>query len=362
MSRLESEEIRRFEIAKDENPSHQGLLAVPLNLRRQAVEQFDREFRLDEIRARDHRFNLERQIDPALAEGLANARLLFQEGEFQLAQDIYGSALKIDPQNEMAIRGSAECASAQGLHEKAVQILEKLVAKHKTSQNLLLLADELYLLGYNEDALTNYLLALRNSNVPDEELFQIYKNMGNIYLRVGDVNAAEEQYNKAYTIHPDSDVLLVNFGSLAVYSGDYEKALARFREAVKINDRNDKAWVGLAMIHREYGDVELGWANVEKSLDVNPQNESAIRLVCEWAMKDNEIEKGLFRVGAYLEKSGNDAQVLMWHAKFLYFNSQVELALHQIEKALRLEPDLEGGVEVQSVIRAELSAREAANK
>ena len=69
-----------------------------------------------------------------------------------------------------------------------------------------------------------------------------------------------------------------------------------FRRAVELNDSNDKAWVGLGLIHREFSDVELSWANIEKALDINPKNESAIRLVAEWAQKDNENEKAISRI------------------------------------------------------------------
>jgi tetratricopeptide (TPR) repeat protein len=359
MSRLESEINKpRFEIAKEENVT-QPLTAVPLSLRRQTVEQFDREFVLSDAQERERAAVTERNRNPELAEYLANAQLLFRENEFALAQDIFQAVLKIESGNELAIRGAAECAGRLHQHEEAVQILKQLVSRHKNPQNYKLLGDELYHLEYNEDALHAYLLAARGGLVDGEELFSIFKNIGNIQLRLGDTNAAEEYYNKAYTIHPDSDLLLVNFGSLALYKGEYDKALARFREAVTINDKNDKAWVGLAMIHREYGDSELSWANLEKALDINPLNESAVKLVADWAMKDNEIEKAVVRLQAYLAKNSHDALVTMWLAKFLYFYGRLEQAQIEIENALRMEPDLNGAMDVLTVIRTEIQERGA---
>ena len=56
----------------------------------------------------------------------------------------------------------------------------------------------------------------------------------------------KKYYNKAYTLDPDSDVLLVNFGSLALFAvGNSTRHSRVFREAVTINDQNDKGWVGL---------------------------------------------------------------------------------------------------------------------
>jgi tetratricopeptide (TPR) repeat protein len=295
---------------------------------------------------------------PEILQTLANAQLLINEKEYQLAKNLYRSILRLDPTHELAIRGIAECASRLHQHPEAIQILKQLIERHETAGNLKSLADQYYTLEYLEDARHFYQRAITAGLLDPIELFDVYKNLGNVQLKLGDIISAEENYNKAYTIQPDSDALLVNFGSLSIYRGEYDKALARFREAVRLNDRNDKAWVGLAMIHREYGDCELAWANVEKALDIMPSQESAIKLVCDWAMKDNEIEKAILRLEAYLKVNDQDAMMSMWFAKFLYFTGRLDQAQVEIEKALYLDPHLVDGLEVAEVIRAEIDERE----
>ncbi len=371
MSRPESEREPSFQIAKEEiaSPEHfaPGLAARPLNLRKQTIAEFDLELKRDSIqRENKAKFDIrtgssaepQSVANTEMAEHLANAQLLVREREFQVAQSLFRAALKVDPRNEIAIRGMAECAREQHQHEEAIHVLKTLVSAHTTAENYKLLADELFALEYNQDALEAYMRALTAPGIDESMLFGIYKNVGNVLLRLGDADGAEEYYNKAYTVDPDSDVLLVNFGSLALYRGQLDKALARFRAAVSINDKNDKAWVGLAMIHREYGDSELAWANVEKALDILPGNESGIKLVAEWALKDNEIEKAIRRIEAYLQVDVENAQMSMWLAKFYYFSSRLEHALVEIEKALYLNPELEGAEEVLGVIRAEIQERE----
>lgn len=361
MSRLESVNKPRFEIAKETPENNVGLVAVPLSLRKQVVEEFDQEHRwalyqeAEKKKANESSLN----INAGMAEYLANAGLLFREKEFDLALEFYKSVLKIEPNNELAMKGLAECQSALGKHEEAIKVLQSLSLQSESATNYKMLGDELYMMEYFHDAIQAYHQSLNLNLVDSADLFAVYKNMGNALLRVGDDKGAEEYYNKAYTLQPDSDVLLVNFASLSVYKGDYEKALIRFREAVQINDKNDKAWVGLAMIHREYGDAELSWANLEKALDLNPRNSSAIRLVCEWALKDNEIEKAIIRITNYIETEPHDAQMIMWLSKFLYFDGRLEAALAQIEKVMQMNPDIEGAREVMRVVREEILAREA---
>jgi tetratricopeptide (TPR) repeat protein len=349
MAGPESELQRRYQPAPTEEVQRPALTAVPLALRKSAVEKFDREFRADQ-KARIESLGVADEV----AQQLLNARTLLAKGECQLAHGIFRAVLKFDPANEMAVRGLAECAKAQFHHEEAVRVLRKLVETHKSSENFKLLGDQLYAMEYNADALEAYLRAQQARDLSPENEFEVYKNVGNILLRLGDADGAEEYYNKAYTLFPESDILRVNFGSLALYRGEYDKALERFRESVHLNDRNDKGWVGLAMIHREYGDAELSWANLEKALDVNPGNESALRLVAEWAMKDNDMERGINRLEAYLARRPDDAQMSMWLAKFLYFSGRLEAALIEIEKALHLDPSLEGGADVLAIVKSEI--------
>lgn len=359
MSRLDLEQLKRFDIVEEQPSAGPGLTAVPLNLRKQALQQFDFEFRLSEKKSSEQRFEFETRKNPELAEALINAKSLLNKGEVHLAQRLYSVILQSDPQSELAVRGAAECAKTLFQHDEALNILRGLIAQHKTSENYKLLADQLYAMSYLEDSIEAYLRSLQAQDLESQSLFDVYKNMGNIFLKMGDPDSAEEFYNKAYTIDPESDVLFVNYGSLYVYKGDYNKALARFREAIHLNDKNDKAWVGLAMIHREFGDLELSWANVEKALDIEPANESAIKLVADWAMKDNEIEKAIARLEIYLTLNNQDAVISMWLAKFLYFAGRLAEAKNKIEKALNLDAALDGGSDVRAVILAEISEREA---
>ena len=363
MTRPESDLAPRnfsFEVVDESSDlSRPSLLARPINFRKQALAEFDAEFVMEQKKRNDSRFELGRSSSTEMSEAIVNARALMRESEYRLAHDLFRAILKVDNKNEIAIRGVAECARQMGQHDEAIQVLKQLVSSNESAANCLLLADEFYGLEYNEDALAMYLKVLMANGDDEKTLFHVYKNMGNVQLRLGDAAAAEESYNKAYTIDPDSDALLTNFGSLELYRGDSDRALARFREAVSLNDRNDKAWVGLAMIHRKYGDVELSWANLEKALDINSTNESAIHLLCEWAMKDMEVERAIRYLDPFLQRHPDHALVSMWYAKFLYFSGRLETALVEIEKTLYLEPMLDGAADVLNVIQDELATRGA---
>jgi tetratricopeptide (TPR) repeat protein len=346
MSRLESEHFITPETPINvENNSR--LVPRPLESRREALAEFDAETKVQQ--AYDAPANFSKET----ATYLINANLLLNNGETGLALNLYRAILMRDSKNIPAMCGMAECLGRNGDFTEAAKYLRIAHQFDPRPVSAARLADALYELGVYEDARGYYLEALRMGLVDGEELFRTYKNLGNISTLQSDLAAAEEFYNKAYTLNPDSDVLMVNYGSLEIQRGDLNKAVEKFRHAVALNGNNDKAWVGLALIHREFGDAELAWANLDRALDANQLNETAMRLVAEWAIKDNEIERACRRLEEFVSHRAQDAHMTMWLAKFLYLSGRLEQAEIEINKALDIDPQLEGAAEVLSVISAE---------
>lgn len=121
----------------------------------------------------------------------------------------------------------------------------------------------------------------------DPILFEVYKNMGNIYLKCGDIEAAEEKYNLANAIKSDDENLIVNYGVLAIQKEQYAEAKTRFAQALEVNDSSDLAWVGLALVHRAFADHDLARACLLRGLDENPYNKLAITNFYQWCEQDN---------------------------------------------------------------------------
>ena len=353
MSRLESYEINElFKINPTQEPQSNSGIVVD---RKKMIEEFDSEMASTSTEVHVS----SKPIPKDLAEFLINANLLLKSGEHTLALNLFRATLMRDPDNTVALRGMGEALSQLQRHSEALPYFRAIVKNEGTASSWVRLGDEAYNAQDFEEAYTSYVVAVEMGLADGPELFSAYKNLGNILVIRGDTAAAEKMYQKAYTLNPDSDVLIVNLGSLEIQKGDLNKAVHMFRRAVELNDSNDKAWVGLGLIHREFSDVELSWANIEKALDIDPKNESAIRLVAEWAQKDNENEKAISRIEKYLQHNEQDAQLTLWLAKFYYFAGQLNSAEVEINKALDLNPRLEGALEVYQAIREEKHSRES---
>ncbi len=184
------------------------------------------------------------------------------------------------------------------------------------------------------EALRFYFIALRKCEAQDARLFEVFKNIGNILVKHGDLDGAEENYNKAFAINSNSDVLMVNFGTLELQKQNLEPAKERFRKAVELNAQNPNAWTGLALVHREFGDHELAWANIESALDLNSTHEAAIEMAIAWGVKDSKFSQLIDRLECYLKINPSEAMSLQL-AKVLICSGRIERSVATLKEILQ---------------------------
>lgn len=344
MSRLESEP-RRFVLNVDKNlnpskskenfsiDSRPALreTVYPVEQLERAVEAFDEK--------------------PSVGILLQNARVLMSGREYELASHLLIEVLKRDPGNPLSIRSLGDCYYQMKNWEKAERLLKVSSEISPTVEVLLQYAEVLYLKGDNEESLHVYNEILLDIADDVGLLFKVYKFMGNIFIRLGDLDSAEESYNKAYSLNPASDVLLVNYATLEIQRGLIQQALERYRQALEINDQNEKAWIGLAMIHREYGDFELAWGNLHKALDLDKTNQAALQMIADWAVKDHRYGDAIERLQDYLSINDQDAEKSFLLAKLFYIAGRKNMAELEATRALNFNAELPGGEEFLQILR-----------
>jgi len=287
----------------------------------------------------------------------ANSMILIEHKEYRPAMNLLRNYLMRKPNDPWALRSLGECLRELGSWEDACRCFQALSKLERTAENKLLLADCLYLLGSDERARKIYEEVLIGLTDSHQALFGIYKNLGNILVRSGDFDGAEEWYNKAFTIEPRSDVLMVNYGTLELHREDLNSAIDRFRQAVEINSENDKAWVGLAIVHRNMGDLALSVANLERALDINPKNKTALHLLAEWNLKDGDLTPSICRLKTYLEFEGEDAEMSFLLARIFTHTNRLFEARLEMERTLALDPEIEGGSALLSALQNEIVRR-----
>lgn len=288
---------------------------------------------------------------------LRNAQLLMKHNDYSLAMNLLRQASNKDSKNPVTLNLLSTCLEKLSRVEESLYARKALVEVDYGFESLFGYATVLYKLNRDQEALDKYYEALAVLTEENENLFELYKNMGNIFVRRGDFDGAEEYYNKAYTMNPQSDVLLVNFGTLEVQRNDFDKSLFCFRKAVQINPENDKAWVGLAMVHNQVSDTDLAWANIESALDINPKNRTAVHLAANWGLRDGNTQKAIEALQIYLGFVEEDEDMSLVLINLYCTAGYLDLALLEMERVLLWNPK---HLEVRELKKKVLGSRKVA--
>lgn len=284
---------------------------------------------------------------------LMNAKVLRKAGESQLALNLLREASNRESKNPIVLKALVELLEECGRDAEVLKVREALAKIDYGFESVFGQAQALYKTGDDDGALNFYYEALSLiSSDNDSMLFEIHKNLGNIHVRRGDFDGAEEWYNKAHISHPESDALMVNFGTLEVQRGDLGRSLQCFRRAVEINPKNDRAWAGLAMVHHEFGDFELAWGNIERAIDHGPKNRTAVLLAGRWALRDKCPHRAISRLQEFLSSGEFDEEISLILVNLFCLAGHLDLALLESERVLAWNPGQKEVRELCAKIRA----------
>lgn len=269
----------------------------------------------------------------------------------QLELDDLFCILQIEPNDSLIALELGRRLVLKGRFEEAVRLLRATIRIDYRFETLNALAMAEYQSENIEAAFEHFQHAILLAPEGNPQLFEIFKTVGNIFVRRGDLDSAEDSYNKAFRLNPSSDALLVNFGTLLIQRQDWDGALEKFRNALGLNRTNDKAWVGLALGHRMKGDPELAWGNIEAALEYNPLNEVALALALDWGVQENLEAKVLEHLREFLIKGGWSERFSMAFAVLSLRRGDKFLARLELERLLTVNPVHEGANQLSLELR-----------
>lgn len=340
-------------------PQTPSLKAFPLSQQSKAVKSFEEDSEVQHSNSVDFSSDIEPHV--AMDNWIPVVDEYIRINDISAAHSVLQKIFAKDPYNIVAMELLATCLKKEKQIENALRIrLEMERLGDKDFHNLTSIGHLYIELGQEDKSESYFSMAIRRQPTSQLALFELEKSWGNVCLRSGDIESCEEHYNRAFSINPHSDVLLVNYGTLEIQKGEYAKALKRFRMAVDLNAHNDKAWMGLSLVHRQYGDLDLSWGNLEKSLDINPGNETAIQLMMEWGLKDGLLDRVISRVDRYLHLYPDNLDLVLALAKLLYCTNRLMPAKLEVERVLSFEPNHSAALNLEAMIEKSLQLEDGA--
>lgn len=175
--------------------------------------------------------------------------------------------------------------------------------------------------------------------------YEINKELGECYLFMGELDKAEQYYQKAAGsngVHADP---YLGLATIAVQKGELKKAGTLYEKATRV-EANDKAFAGLGLIEVEIGSHERAYDLFEKSLNINPGNMIALYGLVQTAYSLGKIEAAIVYLKNALEIDPAKVDVRFSLAGCLKTLNRLDEAKMHLETILEAEPDNEPAKEL----------------
>ncbi|WP_029893435.1 tetratricopeptide repeat protein [Desulfohalovibrio reitneri] len=130
--------------------------------------------------------------------------------------------------------------------------------------------------------------------------YEINKELGECYLFMGDLEKAEEYYQKAASsngVHPDP---YLGLATIAVHRGHLDAALHLYEKAADIQT-DDKSLSGMALCKSEMGMEEEAFGHFAAALEKNPENMIALYGIIRLGHALNRLNEVIPHLESYLE-------------------------------------------------------------
>jgi tetratricopeptide (TPR) repeat protein len=138
--------------------------------------------------------------------------------------------------------------------------------------------------------------------------YEINKELGECYLFMGELDKAEDYYNKAASsngIHPDP---YLGLATIAVQRGDLVNALALYSKAHGI-DATDKTFAGIGLVKMEQGSKAEAFDLFLDALAKNPENMVALLSIIRLGHELEKLEQVIPHLENYLSTNPGKSEV-----------------------------------------------------
>src|ERR1051325_9393884 len=108
---------------------------------------------------------------------------------------------------------------------------------------------------------------------------ELFNEYGGIYLDAEEVQKAQDYFNRALKINPQSEAAIAGRAAVDLMNRDYRTAENRLREYLSQNPRSGRAHALLGLVHFENNRVIEAQAEAEKALAIDADDKDALHVL-----------------------------------------------------------------------------------
>ena len=179
-------------------------------------------------------------------------------------------------------------------------------------------------------------LKLEPANIKNALLFS---NLGTIQRRIGKKKEALEAYSLALNLTPYSITILLNRASLYLEMDMLDKAYLDYCNVIDLDAKNKEALQFRAYVYmrrRQYMEARLDY---QRLLAEEPENKTARVGVAMVNQKDKRYREALEELNRLITDYPRDVSLLKARAELEVEMNSLELALLDLEEAVRITPN-----------------------
>lgn len=179
-------------------------------------------------------------------------------------------------------------------------------------------------------------LKLEPANIKNALLFS---NLGTIQRRIGKKKEALEAYSLALNLTPYSITILLNRASLYLEMDMLDKAYLDYCNVIDLDAKNKEALQFRAYVYmrrRQYMDARLDY---QRLLAEEPGNKTARVGIAMVNQKDKRYREALEELNRLITDYPRDVSLLKARAELEVEMNSLELALLDLEEAVRITPN-----------------------
>ena len=179
-------------------------------------------------------------------------------------------------------------------------------------------------------------LKLEPANIKNALLFS---NLGTIQRRIGKKKEALEAYSLALNLTPYSITILLNRASLYLEMDMLDKAYLDYCNVIDLDAKNKEALQFRAYVYmrrRQYMEARLDY---QRLLEEEPGNKTARVGIAMVNQKDKRYREALEELNRLITDYPRDVSLLKARAELEVEMNSLELALLDLEEAVRITPN-----------------------